>query len=226
MEAAMRLAQLVTFSFAIAAANVAWAQAKYSYLHDATNAIFQIRSTSVQPSAAEVARIAAIGCNALDRLLKDDDFQTDLKRAASSVGTHAKYHEGLRKDLRQFVSSFLQIEGKLLKEAGVSDEAARDILSSAGFLRDAIGNKTDPAKLVADITALRNDLCSAATSMHKEGEDARAQAQRMERIIKWGLSLGGVTMIIVDIPAMVPSAGVATASFTLGSVLVSSGIAK
>jgi len=180
----MRLARLMILACAIVAVPSAWAQAKYSYLHEATNAIFQIKSGSVQPTAADVVRIAAIGCNALDRLLKDDEFQTDLKRVAAGVGKHERYHATLRRDVRQFVDSFLQMEVKLLKDAGVSDEAAKDILSSASFLKDSIGKAPDPERLVADIRGLRNDLCTAAKTMHNESQDAQAQAQRQNVLTK------------------------------------------
>ena len=224
----MQIRHVVALTIAFAATSAACAQTnqtQYSYLHQATNELFRTRSSSAQPTPAEIAKMASIGCSALGQLLKDETLPAEIKKLAAGAGAHSRYHTTLNGDLRQFVD-FLAVEAKQLKDAKVSDEAATQILSSISFLKDSLGKTPDPAKLLADIGTLRSELCAAAATMHKEGEDAKAQAQRQEKLKNWSMGLGGLTTILVDIPLFAPSAGVATASFTVGGALFTVAITK
>lgn len=210
----------------VASVPAAWGQSNYSYLHDATNEMFRLLSSSMQPKADEVARVATLTCKTLDRLLQDNDFRADLKRMGEAHATQSAYHSRLLKDVRFFADSFAQLESKLLKESGVSDDASKQILATATHLKDSLSGKPDPERILANIQGMKNDICSAAATIHKEADDAKAQAQRRERMVKWGMGIGGISMILVDIPALAPSAGAATASFTLGGALVGVAVAK
>jgi hypothetical protein len=104
-------------------------------------------------------------------------------------GGQSAYHSRLLKDVRFFADSFAQLESKLLKEGGVSDDASKQILSSATHLKDSLSSKPDAERILANLQGLKNDICSAASTIFKEADDAKAQLQRRERLVNWGMGL-------------------------------------
>jgi hypothetical protein len=121
----MKVFRALLLSLTFASASVAWGQSKYSYLHESTNEVFRLLSNSVQPKPDEVAKVAAVTCKTLERLLQDNDFRSDLRRMTEAHGGQSAYHSRLLKDVRFFADSFAQLESKLLKEGGVSDDASK-----------------------------------------------------------------------------------------------------
>ena len=222
----MKVLRALLLALTFASASVAWGQSRYSYLHESTNEVFRLLSNSMQIKPDEVAKVAALTCKTLERLLQDNDFRSDLGRMTEAHRGQSAYHSRLLKEVRFFADSFVRLESKLLKDSGVSDDASKQILSSATHLKESLSSTPDAGRILADLQGLKSDICSAALTISKEADDAKAQLQRRDRVIKWGMGLGGVSMILVDIPALAPSAGAATASFALGGALVGAAVAK
>jgi hypothetical protein len=216
----------LTLAITLFATTTAWSESKYQYLADTANAIYELESRSAELKPEQVAEIAARACKTLERLLADKQFTDDLYRMDKLRPKDAIYHRQLRQDLASFVDSFLRPEAELLKQAGLSDEAAKHILWSAAFFRDSLTEKPDPKRILDALDRLRIEICSAATTIATDQDDAKKRAQYQKQLKKWALGIGGVLLIGVDAAAEAPSAGLATASFTLGGAMVGGAVAE
>jgi len=174
----------------------------------------------------EAGKIATRACKTLDLLLSDENFRKDLDALAKATGEHSAYHRQLIDDLVLFIDSFLPQESELLKQAGVSPRASNEILLVASSFRGSLGEKPDLNKIIRNIGTLRKEICSAATSIVKEQDNEKAREQRWKTVKRWGLGLGGLSLIGVDATGLLPSGGMATASFTLGGAAVAAAVAQ
>jgi hypothetical protein len=77
-----------------------------------------------------------------------------------------------------------------------------------------------------NLIGLRNEACRAVETLAKEQDDEKSSQQRWKRIRRWGLGLGGLSLVAADAVAAVPTSGIATASFTLGGAAVTAALAQ
>src|SRR5215469_6608587 len=76
-------------------------------------------------STADAAKIRKIACTALSQLLDDPEFQADLKQVIGKHGHHfATINE---RNYDEFLNAFMELEAKILADAGVSTVASRDL---------------------------------------------------------------------------------------------------
>jgi hypothetical protein len=213
------------------------AESRYQYLVDTTNAIFEVKSQSMTLNKEQIGEIAARACRTLERLQHDEAFVADVNRLAEASKKNASYHEQLRHDLKQFVDSFLTPEEAILKQGGLSQDAINQLRQDETSFRDSLGSKADPRWLLSELGRLRTDICSAAqriaamqsqTPGQDHGPTATGQqdAENHKLLDKCALAIGGLTLIALDALSEAPSAGVATASFTLGGAIFSSVLPK
>lgn len=205
-----------------------WSQrprSDYQYLTDTANAIYDLATRSMDLKPEEVAEITARACKTLDRLLGDKNFINDVYRMEKSAAKDTEYHNRMRRDLDYFIESFAKPEAGVLKNAGLSEEAIKQMLWSAAYLHDSLDTKPDSKRILDALDRLRKDICSAARTLTKDQNDERTKTSRKKRITKWALGLGGAAMIAADTVAEVPSGGLAMASFTLGGTMVGAAIA-
>jgi len=221
----MKPITLLVIATVLSVAVAAYAEPKYQYLTEAAKAIYDIESRTMKPTPQDTAQIATIACKALERLIRDKEFRDDLYRMADYKSKDAEIHKGMRRDLRTFMDSFLRPESDLLKKAGLSDEQATHILLSAAFFHDALDAKPDPKRILDALDRLRKDTCEVATEKAKIQEDEKQKDMRHKRIKKWSLGIAGALLIALDATAEAPSAGLATASFTLGGAMVGGAVA-
>lgn len=193
------------------------AESSLSYLGDATNAIYSLNGNS---SPEEVAKAYSQGCTALKRLSDDQSFKKALhKKAGKSGGTEQR--EALQA-ARTFAGSFVDSESGALKQIGVSDDAAKQVLHRAYDFRKDITDKPDPNLIERDITDTRDVVCKASAQASASLQDAKNR-NRWELI---ALGFGGVALIAADAGSEIPSGGLATASFGLGVGMVGTFLSK
>jgi len=211
----MSVKNLLTFAIALLIAPGLRSESKYQYLEDTANAIFDLESRSMEPTAEQINEIASRACKTLQRLLRDKAFADDLYRL-EKASLQSREFNRLRRDLTQF-AEFLSAEASLMKKAGLSDRAILETLSAASLFRDALGPgaRPDAKRILDSINSLQGEICSDATTMT---EKLTAQQRRLI-LARWAVGLGGLAMIGVDATATVPTGGLATASFALGGAL-------
>ena len=193
--------------------NVSAQLTRYQYLINATNDIFQLLNSSVQPSPAAVNKALAEACNALKLLIMDEHFAADLKAATARSATSLSERKALRNDLSLFTKEFLLPERAALEQAGLSKPAVDQIIAAAKDLQTAADRNADAEKILKLTGKLRDAVCSDAEST-QERQDQAAQLK------KWGLLLGGVVLNVVDIAATLPSAAASDASIAIGTALL------
>src|ERR1700736_459539 len=109
--------------------------ARYQYLINATNDIFQLLSSSEQPSPAAVNKALAEACNALRLLLMDEHFVVPAFKSAARGATSES--KALRDNLSLFTKEFLLPERTALEKAGLNKPAVDQIIDTAKDLQTA-----------------------------------------------------------------------------------------
>jgi len=210
----------------LAVAAPSTAQTKYTYLHQTTNEILQIQRSTMKMTAADAVGIATRVCRTLEILRKDENFARDVNNLARASTDQASFHRQLADDLVFFLDAFATEESEALWKAGLSQNAALQMMAAASTLRAALRQPTKVDELWRNIDKLRGEVCSAAKTMDKAGEDERSKQHRWRLVRRWGLGLSGLSMIAVDGLSATLTAGVSTASFALGGAAVGAAIGQ
>jgi hypothetical protein len=73
----------------------------------------------------------------------------------------------MKNDLNQVLYVFLPREKAILREFGVSDTAADNIVNSASALHNALDDKYDATRILDAMENLRRDVCEASRTAAK-----------------------------------------------------------
>ncbi|MGF6466156.1 hypothetical protein [Paraburkholderia youngii] len=206
----------IPIAFVLVLSAPAYAGSPLGYIGDATNAIYALDENS---SPEEVAKAYAQGCNALKRLSSDESFRKALYAKSKKSG--GEQREALQA-ARSFAGSFVDAEATALKQIGVSNEAAGQILDRAKDFRNDITEKPDPKLIERDISQTRDVVCKASGEASSSLRDTKTRN-------RWGLialGFGGLALIAADAGSEVPSGGFSTASFGLGVGMVGTFLSK
>ncbi|HTD11810.1 MAG TPA: hypothetical protein VK676_07075 [Steroidobacteraceae bacterium] len=206
--------------------SVAMAQSRYSYLHETTNEILQIQRSTVKLTPGESARIANRVCKTLEALLRDRGFKDDVYKLAELSRKQSDFHQQLADNLVFFLDAFVPDEASVLRKSNLSPDATTQMLAAASALRESLRTPLSPEQLMNNLIGLRNEACRAVETLAKEQDDEKSSQQRWKRIRRWGLGLGGLSLVAADAVAAVPTSGIATASFTLGGAAVTAALAQ
>tara|TARA_R110002012_G_scaffold219567_2_gene391005 strand:+ start:3056 stop:3685 length:630 start_codon:yes stop_codon:yes gene_type:complete len=203
--------------------STAWGQSSetYRYLINATNEMSKAVGQSAAPEIDSLLRVTAQACNALTTLLKDPQFHQDLSRLNDQVPASIEEREQLRRELYLFVSSFLHIEERALRYAGVEERTAKEILWVASTFRDAIVADVTPDQLLGSISDLQEEICQGTEILQSEKDRDR----RWSIVKKWSIRIGGVTLIAVDVSSAAFSGGI-TAPVAAGSAAIGGVVAS
>ena len=87
-------------------------------------------------------------------------------------------------------------------------------------------SKINVDKFLRDFDKLLAEVCLSANKLIKAGEDEKSREQRWRLVRRWGLGVSGLSMIAADGLSSVVTAGVSTASFTLGGAAVGAAVAQ
>ncbi|MBB5399080.1 hypothetical protein OKW50_001861 [Paraburkholderia youngii] len=207
----------IPIAFVLVLSAPAYAGSPLGYIGDATNAIYALDENS---SPEEVAKAYAQGCNALKRLSSDESFRKALYAKSKKSGG-GEQREALQA-ARSFAGSFVDAEATALKQIGVSNEAAGQILDRAKDFRNDITEKPDPKLIERDISQTRDVVCKASGEASSSLRDTKTRN-------RWGLialGFGGLALIAADAGSEVPSGGFSTASFGLGVGMVGTFLSK
>ena len=202
------------------------AQSKYAYLHQTANELLQIQRSSMKMSAADTTGISTRVCKTLERLRKDKNFKKDVEDLAGASRDQSAFHRRLADDLVYFLDSFAIEESEVLEKAGLSSKSAAQMMATAGTLRAALREPLTVDKFLRDFDKLLDEVCRAAITLIKAGEDEKSREQRWRLVRRWGLGVSGVSMILADGLSSVVTVGVSTASFTLGGAAVGAAVAQ
>ena len=220
------LSVLAVITLAFGMDSLAVAQTRYTYLHETTNEILQIQRSTLKLTPTESASIANRVCKTLTALMKDSAFKDDVYKLAERSKQQSSYHQQLADDLVFFLDSFVPDEEKILRASNFSPNATTQMLAAASALRGSLREPLSPEQLMNNLNALRNEACAAVDVSLKEQDDERSRQQRWKKIRRWGLGLGGLSLVAADAFAALPSGGIATASFTLGGAAVGAAVAQ
>lgn len=202
--------------------SIAWGQSsdKYRYLVNATNEMSKIVGQSAAPDRDALLRVTAQTCNALSILLEDKQLHEDLSRLYDQVPASSGERDQLKRELDIFASSFLRIEERALRDAGVEERTAKEILWSASMFRNSIDADVTPKYLLEIISNLRAEVCQGARKLQSEEDSAK----RWATVRKWSFRIGGVTLIAVDVGGAAISAGI-SAPVAAGSAAIGGAVA-
>jgi hypothetical protein len=172
--------------------------ASFSASHYLVQALNMITERQLLGRSQE--EIFTIGCNALSRLVVDDEFR-DVMLSSRTPSSAAM---GIISDVDHFVSGFLHIEEKLFLELGISAEATYQLIHHALALRtDLKAWANDGVQLLPALLQLREDICSVSRR-------PRLQSPPSFMSKVWYAVAGG-TVIVVNVSAqamhMLPDAG-------------------
>ena len=177
---------------------------RYGYLINATNEMGKVVGQSRAPDRAALLNVTSQACTVLARLLDDKNFHKDVNEAMARSQPTRQARASLKRELDQFASAFLLVEEKWLLEAGLKPAVARQILWSAATFQREIDAVVDNEPLMHSVGKLKQDVCDGANRLQKE-EDA---AKRWAMVRKWSYRIGGVSLIVVDLPLTTTPAGV------------------
>jgi len=197
-------------------------QAKYDYLIETANKIYEIQSRSMTLDEKQAAEIFARACNTLDRLLKDEEFRKDLARLdePSSKRRPAETVAAAKNDLRQFLNSFLTKEAQVLRQGGVSSDLADNILISAAYFHTDLNTERSSANVISQIERLREHVCYVARSMDRILVDSNVE------YLIWDLGqcLAGAAAIGLNVAFAADFPIVAPISINLGVTMIGNGL--
>lgn len=107
------------------------AQTKYTYLHQTTDEILQIQRSTMRMTATDATAIATRVCKTLEILRKDENFAKDVDDLARVSADQSSYHRQLANDLVFFLDAFATEEAEALRKAGLSQNAASQMMAAA-----------------------------------------------------------------------------------------------
>ena len=113
------------------------------------------------------------------------------------------------------MSSFLRVEERWLRDAGLEERVAKEILWSASTFRNSIDAVVDPKYVLNVISKLRADICEGSRKLQVEEDGAK----RWATVRKWSFRIGGVTLIAVDVSTSAVTGPVAAASAAIGAAV-------
>jgi len=222
----MRLFQHLAFALLACTSLTALGQGKYAYLHETTNEILRIQRSAMKLSPSDATNIAVRVCKTLEVLRKDENFAKDVKELSRAAAEQSAHHRQLADDLVSFLDSFVVEETDALLKARLAPDVVPQITAAAGTLRGALREPTNVEQLHKNIEKLRSEACMAATTLSKAQDDEKSREQRRKTLRRWGLGLGGVSMIAADALGTGLTVGVSTASFALGVAAVDAAVAQ
>ena len=193
---------------------------RYGYLTEATNRMLALTGPGMSPSAGQLAQATSQACQALKLLQEDEQFEESLRDWAALSKRTDEERKPLRRDLSYFVTVFLVAEKRVLVKAGLTNEAADKIVSTATTVRDVGLKELDPEELMRHIGNLEREICKGALKLYtiKNAQDRRSTFGR------WAMGIGGVALVVFDGVSALPTAGMATASMGLGGALMGSAL--
>lgn len=197
---------------------------EFGYLVDATNKIYAIQSQNSNLSKEQLREIASTACTALRRLEADSSFQRTVVELERLQASNRDRNMALIGDLNAFFGSFLLEEIELLRKAELSEASVVSIASSMSFMNNALERYIEPSSVFETLDKLRGEVCGASENLNDLIREAEETASRWRLAWRWARGIGGAVVIGVDGAAMAPTAGIASASYTIGGALVLSSI--
>jgi hypothetical protein len=194
-----------------------------SSLTAALNELLALR----QPAPAELTRACAAAGAEL-RMLADDGEFFEL------VAAHAQGEGALPEDVRQVFDDlarfqrFLEIEFRVLVEAGVEKHAAHALLREARSVRASVGAaRRDAAEIRVGVSKLRNETCEMAERLHGLASADGRREELQSLLGRAGKVLGGGALLIVNVEALaVLGPAYSAASGALAVSLIRDGVLK
>lgn len=193
---------------------------RYAYLHETTNEVFSVRRSEPRISAKEAVEIAHRICETLRRLQKDPNFSRDVEGIAKPSKERTAYHQKLANDLDTFMSSFVPDEIVVLKRAKLKEDATTQAIIAAAAVRETLREPKNPDDVMKAVARFRDDVCQSRDAMLKESDDKIASEKRWKKVKRWGLGLAGLSVVTADIVFAAPTGGVAAASISVGTGVV------
>jgi hypothetical protein len=206
---------------AVATALLVSAAGRYDYLAQAAERIIAASEATADPTPAAVEQGAVTGCGALERLLNDPTFRSDLDRLYKMPQSRRERAE-LKRDLSLFTSAFMRWEQKTLQDAGLEGRSSESLLWAVASLRTAADTELSPDQVMDGVRSLRTELCAAA----KEVQTARTGQERRRMLATWGMRVGGALVIAANGAFAAPSGGFALASAGIGAGIMGIGLMK
>jgi hypothetical protein len=189
---------------------------RYRYLVEAANRMSEATAQSATPSREDLIRVTTEACKALGILLEDKQFQADLLSLSGEAPGTQKARQEMKRELYLFVASFLRVEEQALRTAGLNPTAAKEILWLASSFRNSLDGNFDPKRILGSIQKLKSELCDASHKLQELQDDAK----RFALVRKWVYRMGGVLLIIIDIPATSVNPPAAVGSGVIGQALM------
>jgi hypothetical protein len=193
---------------------------RYAYLHQTTNEVLSLRRSEPRISAKEAVEIAHRICETLQRLEKDPNFRKDLEGIAKPSKERTEYHQQLANDLDSFLSSFVPDEIVVLKKANLKEDATTQAIIAAAAARESLREPKNPDDVMKALARFRDDVCRSRDAMLKESDDKVASEKRWKKVKRWGLGLAGLSTVAADIVFAAPTGGVAAASISVGTGVI------
>ena len=178
-----------------------------------------------RPGPQELREMLVVGCKQLRMLVSDPTFFSDLKAAASGSGALEADVTQTLNDLGRF-AGFLDVEKRVLLDAGLNEEAVKALLHQAESVRPLAGKSalTDIEGLRIILVKLANEICNLAElSEPSESKQFRALARPVLRRV--ALTVGGAAVVSANVAAALKLGNVyASTSVALGTGMLKMGL--
>lgn len=199
------------------------------YVAEATRAVNDLFLRSYRPNQKNLAELANIACNTLERVAVQTALLEDLRKLAYTQERYLTEYKEICERLSEFTLKFYRIEELALVKAGVEPEAARSLLERAAALREsARDSRIQPDKVWADLRELGDEACKLAAVLDEVPLRFGRRLRARRRLKKITYAIGGVVLIGVDAAAAVGSVGLSAAATAvsggLGSGLVGAAV--
>jgi hypothetical protein len=190
-------------------------------LVEATNKLLRIS----RPTGMQLRDMLAVGCKELRILVSDPTFFTDIQGTAEGRRLIEPDVLATFSDLNRF-AGFLEVEKKVLLEAGLEDEAVNELVRQATALRPSLGkhSNVDPDLLRIAMIKLSNEVCNLAElSEPAESQQFRNAVRPVLR--RAALVLSGATVVTANIVSAIKlGPEYASASISVGTGMVKEGV--
>jgi hypothetical protein len=188
----------------------------FQYLIDAANEIKQVEHSKSVLTQDDNGRIAKIACDALNKLIEDENFRRALTDILlpDRLKSYQSSAFALAENLKEFNQTFLPAELENLHRAGLEYPAVFDGLQIASRERLRVNLKEISAiAVMRDVQTGRDAVCNMAAGIVTE---------RQRRAAQW--TFGGVTLVVVDVAGAIGIAAVSGGALAVGAgaVVVSS----
>lgn len=222
MRASVALVVICLAMCSVTVANAAEKNSKdrYAYVHETTNEVFSVHSSEPRPSAKDAVRIAHKICETLQRLEKDPNFRKDLEGIAKPSKDRTAFHQQLANDLDTFLSSFVPDEIVVLKKTILKEDVTTQAIAAAAAVRETLREPKNADDVMKALARFREDVCRSRDAMLKESDDKVASEKRWKKVKRWGLGLAGLSVVTADIVFAAPTGGVAAASISVGTGVI------